>query len=157
MPDDLVEATVPYNYIDIKAENVDITTAKIHFKVKKSWIKDREIVLSRYTTKWVDLPTQAKRGDSEYTYFEATTPGFSYFAVRAIEVAEETEEPAITGDAAEPEPTKEPEPAEQLDIEEETFEPEVADSKFPFFAVMIVIAATMFIGFLLFAYVRSRY
>ncbi|MBU0757598.1 MAG: PGF-pre-PGF domain-containing protein [Nanoarchaeota archaeon] len=80
-----------YKYARITTGNLPdsiIENVKIRFKVKDSWIKENNIDISsiklnRYTGKWDLLPTSLTDTDSKYFYFEATSPGFSYFGVNA--------------------------------------------------------------------------
>lgn len=84
------------SYISLKVfETVDgsmtdisknIENAVIQFKVPRSWIErnrvdENTIVLLRLNGKWRELPTSLVRSTDIYLYFEATTPGFSVFAV----------------------------------------------------------------------------
>jgi PGF-pre-PGF domain-containing protein len=78
-----------YRYIRVDKKNIEdenISEVKIVFKVEKSWIASNNInpdtiALYRYTTKWEKLNTIKKGADSEYLYYEATSPGLSYFAI----------------------------------------------------------------------------
>jgi len=78
-----------YRYIRIDKKNIEdenVSEVKIVFKVEKSWIASNNInpdtiALYRYTTKWEKLNTVKKGADSEYLYYEATSPGLSYFAI----------------------------------------------------------------------------
>ncbi|WMW25505.1 PGF-pre-PGF domain-containing protein [Methanolobus sediminis] len=61
----------------------------IGFKVSKDWVADNDvnidtIVLNRYSEDvWTKLDTEQTGEDGDYYYFEASTPGFSPFAVTA--------------------------------------------------------------------------
>ena len=79
-----------YHYITIVKENIedeDISTATMKFKVEKSWITDNNIdsatvTLNRFAAgKWNKLDTTKVNEDDDYIYYEAVTPGFSYFAI----------------------------------------------------------------------------
>lgn len=79
-----------YNYFNVVKENLndqDISSAKIKFKVQKSWMTSNgvdasSVALFRYSGgSWNQLTTTKLSEDSNYTYFEAATPGFSYFAI----------------------------------------------------------------------------
>jgi PGF-pre-PGF domain-containing protein len=79
-----------YRYVKITKENLDdenIAQGKIKFKVEKSWINANNInvttiALYRYTNgQWNRLATNKISEDSNYVFFEAATPGFSYFAI----------------------------------------------------------------------------
>ncbi len=89
-----------YSYLQFNKtvlKDEDVKNAKIRFTVKKEWIVSKgsapdKIKLNRYTTKWEALPTQYLRQNGTYYYYEATTPGFSVFAVTA-EKKEQAEKP----------------------------------------------------------------
>ena len=78
-----------YSYlrIEVSAEPGSIKYAKIKFKVSKAWMEENDIdestvKLLRYTgTLWQELSTSMVGEDANYVYYEAETPGFSYFAV----------------------------------------------------------------------------
>jgi PGF-pre-PGF domain-containing protein len=79
-----------YHFISVTPANIkdeDITEAKIKFKVEKSWINQNNIsvntiALLRFSNNtWNKLPTTKVSEDANYIYFEAETPGFSYFAI----------------------------------------------------------------------------
>jgi len=81
-----------YKYLNFANENLpdsSIESAKIKFKVGRSWmdtfkLKTGDVYLARYDgSKWVDLQTIVIRSDAVEVVYEATTPGFSYFAIRA--------------------------------------------------------------------------
>ena len=69
---------------------------KINFKVAKSWISENSIdvstiVLSRYSGGvWNELPTTQTGEDDTYFYFEAISPGLSFFAITAQQVVATT-------------------------------------------------------------------
>ena len=83
-----------YQYIEIEKKeikNTDIQSAKIKFQVTKSWIKSKNIdetsiVLRKYTTSWVGLPTKKLGSTNSNITYEATTNGFSYFAITGKEI-----------------------------------------------------------------------
>ena len=88
-----------YSYLQIEAPKLagKIAPAKIHFEVKKSWLTDNgfaadNVVLQRFTTSWEELDTKKLRDDNNNVYYESVTPGFSYFAISAIEDNTVTEE-----------------------------------------------------------------
>ncbi|MEM5854612.1 MAG: PGF-pre-PGF domain-containing protein [Candidatus Aenigmatarchaeota archaeon] len=83
-----------YRYLKITKENLrdqDISQAKIKFFVEKSWINENNIdpdtiALYRFSdNKWNKLTTTKLTEDSNYVYYEAETPGFSYFAIAGEE------------------------------------------------------------------------
>lgn len=81
-----------YGYLKIDHTNVDnskIGSAKIKFKVEKSWmiqnnVEASKITLLRHTTKWDTLVTKLKSDDSKYYHFEAESPGLSYFVIGVL-------------------------------------------------------------------------
>jgi PGF-pre-PGF domain-containing protein len=97
-----------YRYLNIWVGNggyateKNIENAAVSFRVKKSWIEDKDIdqssiILNRYSDKkWNELPTTLLGGDERYLYFISETPGFSPFAIAAkkivIEKMPDTEE-----------------------------------------------------------------
>ncbi len=72
----------------------------IKFRVATSWVTSNNIdvdTISLYRwndDKWNKLTTTKKTQETDYITFEATTPGFSYFAItgQIIELEEEEEE-----------------------------------------------------------------
>lgn len=79
-----------YKYIEIahpSVENTHIKTAKISFKVEKSWLttnkyKKEQVALYRYyNSEWKPLTTRVIKDDAKYYYFEAESSGLSYFAI----------------------------------------------------------------------------
>ncbi|MFH0889921.1 MAG: PGF-pre-PGF domain-containing protein [Candidatus Aenigmatarchaeota archaeon] len=79
-----------YRYLDIKAVNVEtsaITSAKFKFKVERTWfdanqIDQTTVNLNRLVSNsWVKLTTIITGGDNSYVFYEATSPGFSVFAI----------------------------------------------------------------------------
>lgn len=117
-----------FRYLEIAKENLnntDLSSAKITFKVDKSWLTNNSlsednVVLLRYTDKWDELETTKKTSDSTTVAYEAKTPGFSYFAVStksaAAEPIEEPEQPAEN--ETQEQPIEEPEQPEQPPAEE---------------------------------------
>jgi len=96
-----IEETKPtgkvYSYLKITTQNLGddaLEEVKIKFKVERTWIEENEvdeerIVLMRLEGgNWRELPTTLLSSDENYVYYEATTPGFSYFAI-GEKVAEE--------------------------------------------------------------------
>jgi PGF-pre-PGF domain-containing protein len=79
-----------YRYIQIDKTNITdsyVTSVKITFFVENSWITannidDSTIALYRYANgAWTKLSTTKTNADSTYTYYEATSPGLSVFAI----------------------------------------------------------------------------
>jgi PGF-pre-PGF domain-containing protein len=91
-----------YGYLQIDHTNLNnslIQSAKIRFKVSKVWIKNNNIsvnqmILYRFTTEWNMINTSMISQDSLNYYFEANSPGLSYFAIGTAEV--QTTIPTIT-------------------------------------------------------------
>ncbi len=79
-----------YKYLEITKTNIQdsgIKSAKINFKVPKSWmtannIGKSTIALNRFINNgWSKLPTTISKEDAAYVYFSSDTPGFSTFAI----------------------------------------------------------------------------
>ncbi|MBN2454078.1 PGF-pre-PGF domain-containing protein [Candidatus Woesearchaeota archaeon] len=95
-----------YQYLEIAHNLGAPEEAKLTFTVRNQWmvsngIEDNGVGLYRYsegTQSWEALATRFLRKDAENSYYEADSPGFSYFAVAGRETAEQeavvTEEPA---------------------------------------------------------------
>jgi PGF-pre-PGF domain-containing protein len=88
-----------YQYLDIDSSNLPtagIKSAKIQFRIPFTWfntnnVKRNTVELLRYNSGWKVLATKEIKADSNYAYYEATTPGFSYFVIRGkvTEVSDE--------------------------------------------------------------------
>lgn len=84
-----------FQYLDIDAENLsqsNIKSAKLKFNVTKSWLTQNgfstsDIVLLRFTTSWEKLPTVVLGESVADVEYEATTPGFSTFAIATEKAA----------------------------------------------------------------------
>jgi PGF-pre-PGF domain-containing protein len=122
---------IVYQYFEIAPENIEgVTSAKISFKVSKNWLSDNSILendvtLNRYENgQWTSLFTTLVRSDLTYNYYEATSSGFSYFAITGkptvteAPVEEEVEEPQEEVAAEQP-------PAVEEEIKGEVAEEEV--------------------------------
>ncbi|WP_445474165.1 PGF-pre-PGF domain-containing protein [Methanococcoides methylutens] len=82
-----------YQYMNIWVGKAGFATEKniadpgIGFRVSKSWITENYIdetkiaLFRNHDGKWTQLSTTILSEDPEYLYFEATTPGFSPFAI----------------------------------------------------------------------------
>jgi PGF-pre-PGF domain-containing protein len=63
-----------------------VKTARFRVSVNKSWLKANDVdpykfSLYHYTTAWEKLDTKILKEDNESIFFEAATPGFSYFSL----------------------------------------------------------------------------
>jgi PGF-pre-PGF domain-containing protein len=80
-----------FRYLQIRSTNLADANikgvVKIKFQVTKSWLAANgldasSIVLKRYANNaWTDLKTTLLSSDDKYAYYEAESPGFSYFAI----------------------------------------------------------------------------
>jgi len=78
-----------YKYLQISKtniENKDIEEATISFEVEKEWLRNSslerdDVALLRYASDWNELPTNLVRENLTVVFYNATTPGFSYFAI----------------------------------------------------------------------------
>jgi PGF-pre-PGF domain-containing protein len=102
-----------FKYVKITfSESNNLSEAVIKFRVSKEWLKQNnanrnDVVLMRLIeNEWIELETKLSQGDNDYFYYEAVTPGFSYFAIKLkekiieekpiIEEKEEQEKPKET-------------------------------------------------------------
>ncbi|MBC8500566.1 MAG: PGF-pre-PGF domain-containing protein [Nanoarchaeota archaeon] len=78
-----------YKYLQISKTNIenrDIEEATISFEVEKEWLRNSslerdDVALFRYAAGWDELPTNIMRENLTTVFYNATTPGFSYFAI----------------------------------------------------------------------------
>jgi len=93
-----------YGYLEIVHTNLDnsvIGSARIQFKVDKAWMASNglqagQIALYRFTSTWDLLDTKLVSQDSAYYYFEAISPGLSYFVIGTVVKAVPTTPPVTT-------------------------------------------------------------
>ena len=152
-----------FRYLKINKNNINDSdlngTLKIKFQVTQSWllannIEAKNIVLKRFVIdNWNDLKTTLVSTDNKYAYYEAETPGFSYFAI-AEKSAETTtppaeqpvEQPAETPTTQEP-PAEQP-PATTPPQQEKApvvSEKKTGDAGKAIGAILIIIAAALLI------------
>ena len=95
-----------YVFLEINKSNIldgDMDSISITFKVNKSWINESDIdpssiALYRWFIdegEWVKLDTKLTSEDSEYYYFSAETPGFSFFAIAGGVISKKNEEAVV--------------------------------------------------------------
>lgn len=102
-----------YQHLEISLDKgavEDVQQATLNFNVEKSWIDNNninEVVLMRYNNGWQELATQFVSSDADYSYYTATTPGFSYFAVVGKSAEIPVEEPVIAPEPVVQEPVRE--------------------------------------------------
>lgn len=90
--------TYGYLKIETNVQAADLTEAKVQFKVEQSWLTSNNIdkakvKLNRFVEgSWNVLATASINEDASYVYYEATTPGFSTFAITGEEKAPVTTE-----------------------------------------------------------------
>ncbi len=132
-PTEIAEASGKvYHYISVvkeKIEDEDILTATMKFKVEKPWITDNDIdsatiALNRFAAdKWNKLNTTKIDEDDDYIYYEAVTPGFSYFAISGeiVGAVTTTTVPATTTTTIGPTTTTTTVPLELPELTTETY------------------------------------
>ncbi|MEM3374481.1 MAG: PGF-pre-PGF domain-containing protein [Candidatus Woesearchaeota archaeon] len=86
LPSTIVNLTNFYDYIKIDYTQANLSSIKIKFRVENTWINlnnidSTKIKLYRYKNEWQQLQTSKLGSDNSYTYYEAITPGFSYFSI----------------------------------------------------------------------------
>ena len=87
-PEEIPSVGIVHSYCNISAENAEddkIDQGEITFRVKKSWVEQREIQsnqinLYRYQDGWKELETNQIGETQDYYRYMAETSGFSYFA-----------------------------------------------------------------------------
>lgn len=91
-PSGVLPAGSVYKYIEITATNItsdNVSSVVISFHVEKSWLATNNLSgdsvrLNRFVgNSWVVLPTAKVSEDSTYFNYNATSPGFSVFAITA--------------------------------------------------------------------------
>jgi len=98
-------------YIQINVDMPSIQSAKLTFVVTKADLKKMNldastIKLLRYANgAWQELSTELGFEDLNSYTFEATTPGFSYFAIAGEEIKAPAETPKVTTQVTEEEPS----------------------------------------------------
>ena len=78
-----------YHYIQVDKTNftdTDVNKVYIKFAVNKTWLTGNEvsptnISLYRWTNKWNEMPTTLISNDSYEYFYQAESPGFSYFLI----------------------------------------------------------------------------
>ncbi|MFB6241532.1 MAG: PGF-pre-PGF domain-containing protein [Candidatus Nanosalina sp.] len=117
VPEPASENVYTYQEISTSLNDTEIDAAEIDFRVNRSWLEQRnatpeEVVMKRYSSKpsedqnrrmeryqeWENLPTRHINSTENFHNFEASSSGFSYYAV-ALEDQQgkgnqTTEEPA---------------------------------------------------------------
>lgn len=87
---------IVYRYMSVSFTKIDdsnVQSANIKFKIEKSWIEQNSVdassaALYRYSGGvWNKLQTVKTGEDGIHVYYEAATPGFSYFAISAEKAA----------------------------------------------------------------------
>ena len=109
---------------DSQLENV-----KIRFRVSKDWVSSNEIdpntiALYRYENSWTKLPTSKLSDSALYYNYEATSPGFSIFAISGSKIKEQETQPP---QQEQPKIQEQEKPEQKENISEE---PEEEPSKF---------------------------
>ena len=82
-----------YSYLEVNhtgLDNSQIDSALIQFKVPKSWmttnnVGESQIRLYRLTNSWDSLSTTLVSEDATNYYFQANSPGLSYFAIASTQ------------------------------------------------------------------------
>jgi len=123
-----------YQYLQITKEgisNKQIDTVTVDFKVPLTWIdsnsmKSGDISLYKYTTKWEEISTKKISEDGNYVYYEATTNGFSVFAILGQESVTTTTDTTDTNanadtttSVAPPDETEQPEEDQPIEMADE--------------------------------------
>ncbi len=91
-----------YLTITTSVKNEDISTAKVTFKLEKSWLNSNSIdknkvSLNRFTAQWDKLATTLLSEDDNFAYYGADTPGFSVFSITGEKLSPAPTTEAVTG------------------------------------------------------------
>ena len=70
--------------IETNIEESLISSVKLDFSIARSWVEQNDIdestiKLLRFSGNWQELPTQYLGSDANYFYYQATSPGLSFF------------------------------------------------------------------------------
>lgn len=97
LPADLPPLDAVYSHLDIRFEGVaeaDIAETVLDVRVNASFARQYEdIVVSRYTGAWTDLPTRLLNDSGDRWVYRANSSGFSSFAVRGVAAEDNVSEP----------------------------------------------------------------
>lgn len=124
-----------YIRIDATITPGSVSSVEINFRVPKRWLRERDagveqVRLYRYEGgEWHELPTEVSGEDAVYVYYTAKSPGFSYFAIAAVEKAEEAVTRPVTEEK--PEIILPPPPEEEVKPPAEEAPPEEAATGVP--------------------------
>ncbi|MBU0756956.1 MAG: PGF-pre-PGF domain-containing protein [Nanoarchaeota archaeon] len=111
-----------YQFLEFIAAPENVIEAKIRFSVEKAWIISKtagrdDVVLLRYNNgMWKELDTNLVSEDDVKFFYEAESPGLSYFAIAVKKSAEEPVPPANPTPV--PKPEVKPEPVTEPKAEE---------------------------------------
>lgn len=76
-----------YKYLSIVSPDAKVSSAAVRFSVSKVWLSDNRVSpqtvrLNRLQgSQWASLPTRLVSEEGAFASYEATTPGFSIFAI----------------------------------------------------------------------------
>jgi len=137
-----------YKFIEIKEWNLEeenIEEAKIEFSVAKTWLAENQftkenMALFRYVnSEWAQLTTAITTEDTDYVYYTAETPGFSYFLIGA------TAEP-LPGETA----------TETAPSESTTSEGEAALEEKSYASIFLIIVIVAALAALIYFYLQKK-
>jgi PGF-pre-PGF domain-containing protein len=141
-----------YQFLEIVAANMGsnvVSGITIDFSVPKTWLSDNnvnqeDVRLYRYVNNaWVELSTTLTGSDSDNALYQATTPGFSYFAIGGRVTKEETVPEPVVEETAKEETVEEVKPSETSEpaVNQEIVEKE--STSFEIILAVIVILALL--------------
>lgn len=140
-----VEAEDAIHYFNISAD-FPVEKAEFRFRLKKDETLDSQIMLARYTTRWVNLKTSLIQEGIGYNTYEAVSPGTSLFAIKAVpEKQEEAKTTTVTDEVDEENAPKDEEP-ERIEQKQEIPEEPVIEEpstarEIPILMIVLVILA----------------
>jgi len=107
---EVVEDYLVYEYFEIESDIPDerLKFAEIKFHVDMSWVEKNDlnkedVGLLRYKEKWSDEGISVDFVEEDESYYVASVPGFSYFAIvgeKSVEIEEEITEQVVKGNVS---------------------------------------------------------
>ncbi len=144
-----------YKYMEIKKENLADDNVKgvvkIKFQVTRGWLLNNKlesdnIVLMRFVNgEWEELKTALLSTDNKYAYYEADSPGFSYFAIGEKGALVIVEEEVVEEEVVAEEPVEEEVVTVAEEEEEEPIEKPVKKKGISTLGVVLLVIAVIIV------------
>ena len=155
-----------YLFLQISSSlpNVVLQKSSIEFKVRKSWLRENKVdknnvALFRFASDWQKLTTVQRKEDDLFVYYQAPTPGFSYFLIgekkvmgEGAVVEEEKQISVAEEEAIPPAPVEEAPAPKVTDI---VMEEKVKGKRSPGGLLTIIIMVVVVVGIILY-YLKKK-